>query len=170
MRKITIILLTAAFVIGVLTATGCGSGKTTIVTDEGKAEISEEGNKIVTETGEGTTTTEVADELPTEEDLGVPIYPDSTYDKESSGSISTTTEEGTSKIVSATLMTDDSVNKVVAWYKDKLSGMPGFSDVTASSEGALFMVGDEAEGRIVAIDRNAQGKTEISIASRSGGQ
>ena len=166
MRRMLVLVMAAALFIGAVAVAGCGKSKVTMETDEGKVEVSEKGGKITTETDKGKTVTEVSDKVPTEEELGVPVYPNAKVDKDSSGSITTTTEEGTSTFVGASLVTDDSFSEVVAWYKEKLSGKPGFVDLSmGSTETALFSVGTEEEGRIVAIETNEDGKTQISIAS-----
>lgn len=137
---------------------GCGT----------KVTVTDKETKIEVDTPEGKVESEVSDRIPTEEELGLPIYPDAELDKESSGTVDTTTEEGTASFKGVNLITDDPFSEVVAWYREKLSGMPGFLDMTLgqdSGENALFSVGTEGEAKIVGVEKAPNGKTKISVAS-----
>jgi hypothetical protein len=127
------------------------------------------GTTVEVRTSQGKVTSEVSDKLPTEEEIGIPIYPNARVDKERSGSVTTTTKEGTATFKGANLVTEDPYEEVTAWYEEKLSGMPGYLDMTmgqyATSGSALFSVETEKGAKVVAIDKAADGKTKISIAS-----
>ena len=148
MKRLALLMLVCAIAVVSIALCGCG-------------------NKITTETDKGTQTSEESEELPTEEELGVPLYPGAKVYPESSGKITTTTQGDTKEFIGVNLVTNDAYPEVVAWYREKLSGMPGFVDMTASSgsENTLFSVGSGQDGRIVGIDKDASGNTKISIAS-----
>lgn len=167
MRKLVALVALGLLVAGLLVFVGCGDSETTMMVEEEDVEITEKDGEITTRTEEGETRTRVSDELPSEEELGVPIYPDSEVDPDSSGSVTTTTEEGTSRFSGVVLVTGDSPEKVIAWYKEKLAGEPNFSEFTMDDQNgtsALFTFGTEANAKTVAIEAS-NGKTEIAIAS-----
>ena len=114
-----IVVLAALLVV----AAGCGKKTRTVQTPEGKATITEEGGrdgsaKVDIETEEGKATIETGKKIPTEKELGVPVYPGS--EVEGSVSWSYTGEEGAGKVSGATLITTDSVDQVLEFYKSKV--------------------------------------------------
>lgn len=164
MKKFIGVMLVAMLVVGLAALVGCGSKKTTTVTKTGEIE-----------TNEGTTT--VTGTI-TEKEIGIPIYPGAKMDKNAAGTVKSKNEKGEEVWSAAVLWTDDPVSEVVAWYRDKLKGKPGFTDLTqglsvsateqqmgmfAFQEGDAFKMVTVAEGTV-----DHPGKTEIAITSGSG--
>lgn len=149
-RKWLFILAASAVVAAVVLAAGCGKKTKTVRTPEGTATITEEGRgddasvKLEAETEEGKVTVEAGKKLPTEKELGVPIYPGS--DVEASGSWSVTGEEGIGKLSGATLATKDDVDKVVEFYKSKVpNANVSFQGEFGGLKQAHIGVGDEGD-------------------------
>jgi len=145
------------FLITVIVA-GCGT----------EGSVSDKEVDIKASTPEGNVESKIKQEVPTEEELGLPIYPNAEVDKDASGTIENTTKEGTSKYEGLVLITGDDYNTVVNWYRERLSGMPGFFDMTmgqSDSGTALFSVGTDKEARVVTITEGTDGKTQITVAS-----
>lgn len=167
MRKVLVLLLVAAMVMGIVVLAGCGEKKVTIEDDEGSVDVTEkDGEATITgEKGEKYRTKEID-----EKDLGIPIYPGT---KVQEGTAASVTPEDTDESRSiAILETKDSVSKVSAWYKDKLSGKPGFTDTSMASEGVevgmfSFQDGDQLKSVIVGLN-DETGMTEIVLSSASG--
>lgn len=152
------LLALTALLLALALITGCGSKVT--VTDK---EID-----VKVKTPEGDVESKVSDDVPTEAELGLPVYPDAEIDEETSGSVETTTEEGTATFKGVSLITDDDFDAVVAWYREKLSGMAGFFDMTmgqADSGTAVFSVGTDKTYKVVTIEKSASGNTKINVAS-----
>lgn len=102
--------------------------------------------------------------VPTEAELGVPIYPGAKMKassltlKDQSGSISATV-----------LYSNDSPAKVIAWYKDKLALKPDYQVLTSTDTEALITFkGDQGTVKMVTIGADTVdkiGQTTIAIAS-----
>ena len=172
MKKATVVLLVLIMAFAVALAAGCGS-KVTVQTEEGKVTTTEKNGEVKVESEKGETTitkTEV-----TEADIGVPIYPNAQMEKDAAGSVSTKNEQGDATWSAAVMWTEDSVADVVAWYRDKLSGKPGFTDMSTTSGGEalgmmMFQAGDNTL-KTVTIGKNTvdqPGTTSIAISSASG--
>ena len=106
------------------------------------------------------------------QDLGVPIYPGAEVEEGTAGKVETSDEEGTESMAGAVLRTNDSVDDVIAWYRDKLSGMPGFQDTSMEMEGeklGMFSVQKGDETVTVMIAASDEGNyTEIVISVATG--
>ncbi len=100
-------------------------------------------------------TNQIKTRTPTEAEMGVPVYPNAFIEMDDE---TTCSDE---------MYSEDDFEAVVAWYREKLSGMPGFRDTTmASDEGdrKLFTM-DSPEGRrAVSISRDG-GRTLIRVAT-----
>ena len=157
MKKFIGVMLVALLVLGLAALVGCGGKKTTTTTKEGETTVSGEIS---------------------EKDLGVPIYPGAKMDKNAAGTVKSKNEKGEEVWSAAVLWTDDPVSEVIDWYRDKLKGKPGFTDLTAgvpspgtSEETGLFAFQEGDTFKMVTIGKGTvdhPGKTEIAIASGSG--
>jgi hypothetical protein len=151
MRKYFCWLLVLVLLTGLaaIAASGCGGGKVA---------TSPANDNNTTETGKTTPDTV---KTPTEAELGVPIYPNARMD-ENSALIS-------SQAVAARLWTDDSTDKVIAWYKEQLSGKPEYKEMPIVEGGVNEMVfgwkdGDKYKSVTVGAGKvDHPGKTEIGV-------
>lgn len=174
MKKTAAVLLVAILVLAVALAAGCGSSDVTVKTDEGEVTTSEKDGTVKVEGEDGETVVTTSEKI-SEEDIGVPIYPDAQMDEDTAGSVSSKNAEGETTWSVAVMWTEDSVEDVVAWYRDKLSGKPGFTDMSAASGGEamgmmMFQAGDNTL-KTVTIGKNTvdrPGTTSIAISSASG--
>ncbi len=141
-------------------------GKKTIETPEGKITVEEESGKIKTEEGE----LSWSGKAPTEEQLGVPIYPDAKYVEGTGGSWSATTEQGTGTAASATFTTNDSFEKVVNFYKDKLSGSEYYAFEQEGRKSGQFVVRGTNTVTTISVfeDTSHGGKVSITISKMGG--
>jgi hypothetical protein len=161
MKKIIGLILVALLALGLVALVGCGGKKTTTKTGEFK-------------TDEGTTTVTTV----TEEDIGVPVYPGAKMDENASGTVKSKNEKGEEVWSAAVLWTDDPVSEVVAWYRDKLKGKPGFTDLAqglstsaTGQEMGLFAFQEGDDFKMVTISEGTvdhPGETQIGIAAGSG--
>ena len=195
MKKILIMVLTLCVIATLAFLAGCGGGedggnKSSAESDsgisnengtEGSAEATEDGEREITveepqeegESGKVTlegdngeeATIEVQEEVPSEESLGAPIYPNAEY-IEGSG-VSGTTTSGDKELTAsgAEFTTSDDISKVVSWYKGKI-GEP----MSTSAEISTWMFQDQ-EGAITTVvvelfEDNT--KTKITIAKVMG--
>ena len=194
MKKTLVIVLILAFLASFALLAGCGEGekanietagneeaventetggeeKVEITDEEGKKitveESQEEGesDKVVIEGENGEKSTiEVQDQAPSEEELGVPIYPDSQY-IEGTGINGTAQQNGQEvSIVGAEFTTKDAIGKVVEWYKGKL-GEP----MAPSPESTMWMLqGKDGSIVTVVVDLVEENKVKIAITKLSG--
>ena len=167
MRKFVVITLAFVLVAGLIVALGCGCDGD--APDAGAAEKGEE-VKIQTEKGQDTV---MRGEV-TEEETGVPIFPGAeTVEEESS---TTRNEEGDVTWSGAVMLTDTPFTKVAEWYREMLSGRPGFEDMSSSMEDeqiAIFVFGAGDETKMVTICTGGTeylAKTVISIGAGSGSE
>jgi len=162
MRKAVALMVLGMLTLSLLIAAGCGEEKTTITTPEGKVTVEEGESGKVTVQGEGGETTyEWSEKPPSEEQLGLPIYPGAQYVPGSGSSGSVSGEEGKFSAASAEFTTDDSFDKVVSWYRDKL-GAP--IAVQESSEANWLISTGEESVKTVTVTVE-QGKVKITLAS-----
>lgn len=157
MKRRALLALVALVTLGALCLAGCGS-KTGVSLDT-------KDGKVKVDTGEGKV--EVDTRAPSEAELGAPVYPGAKGSPTASGTVS----DGGMTFSATTFITDASVAEVMAWYRDKLSGKPMFSETNAPSGGLIsFQDGDEA--RMVTVSTgmagNQKGKTVIVIGGGSG--
>ncbi len=159
MRKVMVVMALGLLALSVLAALGCGGNKTTITTPEGKVTVEEGKGTTTIKTGEGETTW--SDKPPSEQQLGLPIYPGAEYVPGSGGSSTFSGEEGAASVASAEFTTGDSFDKVLSWYQGKL-GEPFF--VTEGKE-ATFMV-SENEENVKTVNITAEdGKVKIYLGT-----
>jgi hypothetical protein len=152
------------------TETGAGE-QVEITDDEGKKitveESQEEGesDKVTVEGENGEQSTiEVQDQMPSEETLGVPIYPGSQY-VEDTGVSGTTDSNGREvSIVGATFTSNDAITKVVDWYKGKLGQQP----MSSTPENTTWMLQTEDGAIITVVVELYEDKVKITIAKVTG--
>jgi hypothetical protein len=171
-RRYLLILVAAALALSAFSLSGCGKKTKTVYTPGGKATVTEKGagkgktTKVEIETKEGKVTTEHTERMPTEKDLGVPVYPGSKV--ESSGSWSYSGKDDSGKYSGAMLVTNDSVDKVSAFYKSKLpAANVAFEGQIGGVKQAQIGVGQEGTQQYVWIsitEDKDTGKTMIAIS------
>ncbi|MDY6794388.1 MAG: hypothetical protein SWK76_03765 [Actinomycetota bacterium] len=156
MRKIPIMLMLVCLAVSLAAIAGCGGDSgNTIETPEGKLTIEEsgeegEGGKVTIEGEEREESIEVKEAEPSEEELGLPIYPGVEYVPESCLSAKVNSEEGEVNTVRAEFVTGDELDEVTDWYQDVL-GEPMASDqdevtwVMQDTSGTLINVTLEKE-------------------------
>jgi hypothetical protein len=170
MRKIVGLLVLATLLIGLVAAAGCAKKEGVITTPMGDVEYESSKNEILV-TNKGQSTTWSVSEQ-SEKALGVPVPSHAKLEKGSAAVIST--EDGTEKWAGATFWSPESVDTVIAWYKDKLSGMAGFSDTSTKTDGqpiGLFSVrtGDTVKSIVAGAGQGGDpGKTKIVISTAAG--
>ncbi len=168
MKKMLVLLLVTALVIGVVALAGCGEKKVTIEGDEGEVEITEENGEVTMtdEEGDSFTTKEIS-----VDDLDIAVYPGAKIQEGTAAAITTEGVDGAESGSIAVLETKDSVSKVIAWYKDKLSGETNFVDTSMALEGqevGMFSYQDGDQYKSVIIGSNDEtGVTEIILSSGS---
>ena len=140
-------LLTAIFIFSLAAALLAGCGRDEPATKE-------EGNYIVSE------------EAPTEEQLGVPIYPGAKLVPGSGGMTGSGGGAGDVTNVGGIYETDDGFDRVVVWYTDKL-GQP-FSEIPGEAKETTWMIGQGSDDIIVVSIIKKGGRASISINRMSG--
>ena len=143
-----------------------GEEQVEITGDEGQKitveESQEEGesDKVIIEGEDGEQSTiEVQDQAPSEEALGVPIYPGSRF-IEGSGVSGTTTSGGQEvSITGAEFTSGDAIAKVVDWYKGKL-GEP----MSSAPENTTWMLQSEDGSIITVVVELYEDQVKITIA------
>lgn len=120
-------LLVTAAVILLLLPSACGKeeSKKVYSTPEGEVEVTrkEKGrvHEMTVKTEEGTATMKAGvQSIP--EDLGVPIYPGVQKEETGTWSMTQTDEEGGAAFSSTILFSKDPIDKISAFYKEKLKG------------------------------------------------
>jgi hypothetical protein len=157
MKRALLLLLSGFLVLTTMWLVGCGGGKAKVETEKGDVEVSSPKGSI-----------KIESKVPTEAELGVPIYPNAEAVR--GGSITTTEGEETYS-AAVPLVTDDSVEKVIAWYRDELAGKPGLQDLTTPEGGMFaFQSGDEIKMISIGPGTSAEnkGKTTINVMSGTG--
>jgi hypothetical protein len=157
MRKAFLVLTVALLVIGAAGLAGCGCGGTgvNVNKDNGSININSEKGSV-----------SLNNKTPTEAELGVPIYPNAKAVENASASYT----EGQTTYTAAQFVTGDPVATVITWYKGKLSGKPGFIDMS-TAEGGILSFQDGNVIRSVTVGPGSveqQGKTVIAIMSGTG--
>jgi hypothetical protein len=153
-----IVGLVVAVLAGVL-ATGCGSSGTSKQTSPLTAPKSK--------TGSDTTGTVV----PTEAELGVPVYPGARMDENSA--LTTTDASGKKEVIAAQMWTGDGTDAVITWYKNKLSGKPEFKEMPVVEAGKNSTILAWKEGdkyKMITIgpgNVDHQGQTVIGLGAGS---
>ena len=181
MKKVLVLLLLICLAAAVFVAAGCGGDEAeeqadgatgeegTVQLPEGEISIedtekTDEGGKVTVEGegGEGATI-EYSQEVPSEEELGAPVYPNATYEPESGVSTDVTTEEGEFSATGAEFNTTDDYDNVVRWYRDRL-GESSFSEPGET----VWMLGD-AEKEMVMVSVADEGDRVVIVIARISG-
>lgn len=158
MKKGLVLLVLLAMVFSVVLVAGCGEEETKVKIGDEEITITEDGdNGSGSVTVDGDTYT-WEDKAPSEDELGVAIYPDAEYVKGSGGSGSISSDEGSTTVAGADFTTEDSFDKVVAWYTDKY-GEPMYS---TGDEATWMPGGDMTSGEIKTISVTDDGD-EVTI-------
>lgn len=161
---LAIIMLT--FTVVAFLLAGCGGGQKEAELDYTVEQTGEGGQpgKIVIEGGEeGDTTLETSETVPTEQDLGVPIYPGAEYVPGSGQALKASRGEGQLFFTGAEFTTADGFEQVTAFYGEKLEQPPSQTGGTAAD----WLFKDEA-GRIYLVSVEAtEGKVKITIIKSS---
>ncbi len=167
MKRFLLLVLALGLVISVVALAGCGKKETTIKTPEGEVTVKEgEGGELTIRGEEGETTYKMSEEAPSEEELGVPIYPGAEYVVGSGGSVKSTSEGEEVTTASGQFTTGDDIEEVISWYRDRL-GAPMIEN--ASPREVSWMKSGEDYFVTVSVNEE-EGKTTISIARFSGTQ
>lgn len=175
MKKPLALLLAVALTAGLALLAGCGQ-TTTIKTEEENVKVTEKGSQVeIEEEGNGKEeTTEVTTEVPTEAELGAPVYPGAEMDENAAGTVSTKNEKGETVYMAAAFWTDDPVDKVITWYRDALKDKPGFIDMSSTQGGesvGLFQFSSGDTAKMVTIakgDVDHPGQAVIAITGAQG--
>jgi hypothetical protein len=151
--------LIAALVLVVLAgllAAGCGtSGKTSQTSPLTAPKIKTDSSTVV----------------PTEAELGVPVYPSAKMDANSA--ISTTDASGKKTVIAAQMWTDDPTDPVISWYRERLSGKPEFKEMPVVEAGKNSTIIAWKEGdkyKMITIGTGTidhPGKTVIGLGAGS---
>ncbi len=109
----------------------------------------------------------LSSKVPTEAELGVPIYPGSKM-----ATSSVTLKDKSGSISATVLYSNDSPAQVIAWYKDKLALKPEYQLLSSTDQEALITFkGDNGTIKMVTIGPDSidkYGQTTISIGSGQG--
>jgi len=167
LKKILVLLMLLGLVAGLVFAAGCGDDTKTIETPYGDVTVEEDGGEITYETDEGDVSYDVSDEAPSEDELGVPIYPGAEY-VEGSGGVFTGSSEG-EEFISAggQFTTEDSYEDVVDFYTDEL-GDPIITDPEMKETSWLSELSDGSVLTVTVTDEG--GEVLISISRLSGSE
>jgi hypothetical protein len=105
----------------------------------------------------------------TEEQLGVPIYPGAVQTKDGSVSISGTGAEKSGQFNVASFTTDDDIDEVVTFYREKIGeGAQTLDTRQDGKRSVVFNTQREQGWRMVTVQEDDEGKTKITIASIQG--
>ena len=149
-----ILIIVAVFVgLGILSVAGIMFG---IYRVSKAVHVSNNGNAVELTTPGGTFS--AGDTAVSASDLGVDLYPGASQQK---GAVRISTPKGST--VTAVFETNDSLDRVLAWYKDKLgSGASAFQ----SDKSAILTLADDAKKTSVMVtisNEDNDGKTKIAI-------
>lgn len=155
MKKALVVMLAALLVAGAVGLVGCGKTSVKVDTKKGELEVETDKGGVKVETG-----------VPSEAELGVPIYPGAEGVKNAAGSVT----EGDKTYSAAQFLTEDAVSKVLDWYKNELKGEPGFIDMSTAEGGILsFQAGSEIKTVTIGPGQvDQKGKTVIIVSSGTG--
>lgn len=165
MRKALVLLLLVVLAVSLIAITGCGDDETTIKTPEGEVTFEEDGGSVTIETEEGDVTYEGTDRPPTEEELGVAVYPGADY-VEGSGAVTTvSTPEGEATTATAQYVTDDDFGDVVAFYEGEL----GRPLVVEEISGQATWTETMGDGTVIVVDVSSEdGEITITLGRTAG--
>ena len=155
MKKALVVMLATLLVAGAAGLVGCGKTSVKVDTKKGELEVETEKGGVKVETG-----------VPSEAELGVPVYPGAEGVKNAAGSVT----EGDKTYSAAQFVTEDPVSKVLDWYRNELKGEPGFIDMSTVEGGVLsFQAGSEVKTVIIGPGQvDQKGKTVINVTSGTG--
>jgi hypothetical protein len=179
LKKTLILLLVVALLTALTVFAGCGNSKEASTEEQEGAAGKQEDQITVEETGQsgksgkvtvpgenGDTTYEVGEErIPTEEELGVLIYPGAEYVPGTGIPMSKSSATGEVSIITAEFTTSKAANKVISWYQNIL-GQPQIVDDTTGETGWVIRNSDT---EVITVTIKSQGSAaNISIAKVSG--
>lgn len=164
MKKLLVLSLILGLCVALVAVTGCGKKESSVELPGGEeVQVEEDGGKVTIESEEGKTTYEGGEKEPTEEDLGVPIYPDSDFVPGSGGAATATSEGQTTIYAGGQWTTEDDFEDVVDWYSGKL-GEPMYTTSEGGTNSAAWMIGDmEGENVTTVTIEEEAGKVTITI-------
>ncbi|HLY01308.1 MAG TPA: hypothetical protein VKR56_02285 [Candidatus Cybelea sp.] len=143
--KMSLVLVAAAFAI-----TACASKSSSSDQSQSNAEATTAASSAAATTDNTAATTAPAGETP--------AYPGAVTQASGSNSSMGQTAAGT------VMTTDDSFDKVYAWYQKNMPAGSEKSHTTAPVESAVFMVGDPGSGQTSVTITVSNGKTMITSA------
>jgi hypothetical protein len=152
-RKPLAILITLAMILG----TGCSKEKKSEVysTPAGKVTVtkqSEGQQQQITMQGKDGTGSITIGKQATPADLGVPFYPDTTQEEGASWSMQGGKEGQTGSVTTAQLISKDGLDKVLAFYKEKLADRkPEVYEMTLPTGKMANIVMEDGETSTTAI-------------------
>src|SRR5437868_10556748 len=153
-------LSTALCLFCIVALTACGSQKsTTISTGNGTATVTKNGSTTTYESKEGKMT--VGQGAVDVAKLGAPLYPGASQSADN-GSISVTTASGSG--VMASFTTNDSFDKVYAWYQAKMP--KGSEKMHVSQSGASiaeFLTAENTADQTLVMVSSKDNQTQIVI-------
>jgi len=143
--KMSLVLVAAAFAI-----TACASKSSSSDQSQSSAEATTAASSAASTTDNSAATTAPAGEAP--------AYPGATTEASGSNSSMGQTAAGT------VMTTDDSFDKVYAWYQKNMPAGSEKSHTTAPMQSAVFMIGDPGSGQTSVTITVSNGKTMITSA------
>ena len=157
MKKALVLLMLLGLVVGLVFAAGCGDDKKTIDTPFG--EVTEEDGEITYESEEGDVTYDYSeDEAPSEDDLGVSVYPDAEFVPGTGVVVRSSGTNGEVSVSGAQFTTQDDFEDVVDFYTDEL-GEPFMVEETTTEATWISNLSDESIVTVTVTD----GGSEVSI-------
>jgi hypothetical protein len=158
MKKALATLMILILALGAIALVGCGGEKEeTKVVETGEEEV-----KVETEKGD----IEINKDTPSEEEMDIPVYPDAEAVENAAGSVT----EGGSTFAARQYITDDSVDKVLAWYRDELSGEEGFTDMSTAQGGLMSYQSEDLIKTVTVAPGTGEqaGRTLIVLSTATG--
>ncbi|PIV84537.1 MAG: hypothetical protein COW52_07070 [Nitrospirae bacterium CG17_big_fil_post_rev_8_21_14_2_50_50_9] len=164
-------IVVSALMIFLLLSGACGKKEETKVysTPGGKVEVTKKQggdvHEMTVKTGEGTTTMKMgADTIP--KDLGVPVYPGVEAETGQSWSMTGMDKEKKNDFSATVLFSKDPIDKVSAFYKEKLKGDDPKIYEMAMPEGKMVNIIIDKQGsttQIVLTENKEKKGTQIQI-------
>jgi hypothetical protein len=169
LRKALLVLAVLALLAGLLVSAGCGNDNQVIESEGKKITVEETGEggepgKVTVEGEEGEADIEVSEQVPTEEDLGVPIYPGAAYIPGSGVAARTTSGESEFILTGAEFTTTDDYRNVTDFYRAALKLDPAEESETVTD----WLYQDETGQLVLITIEIVEGNVKISIKKASG--
>lgn len=155
MRRFMGLLVITAMLFGLLALAGCGTSTPSGAVQTPAGTISVKNGKITVTKPNGSKVTWTTATI-AESEIGLPVYPGAKVDKQSLGAVKT----GVESWAGVTAWSNDTVDKVTAYYQQQLSGMSGYTNYTQTLDGQL--VG------MFSVRSGSDTKTVIASAGQSG--